>query len=97
MVYFDAKEFGKRLQSARKLRKLTQGELAERVGLSNSQHISRIERGEKVCSIDLLVELAFVLDVSTDYLLTGKQPGVEHIKDELQSVIERLSTIAEGI
>ena len=52
-MYFDAKEFGKRLQDVRKIRGLTQLELSERLGLASKQHISRIERGEKTCSIDL--------------------------------------------
>lgn len=96
-MYFDAKEFGKRLQDVRKIRGLTQLELSERLGLASKQHISRIERGEKTCSIDLLIELSCILRVSTDYLLMGKEPAREHLKNDLLSVISQLTTITKEI
>lgn len=96
-MYFDAKEFGKRLQDVRKIRGLTQLELSERLGLASKQHISRIERGEKTCSIDLLIELSCILHVSTDYLLMGKEPAREHLKNDLLSVISQLTTITKEI
>lgn len=77
-MYFDPKEFGRRLQQMRKVRGMTQLELSERLGLASKQHISRMERGEKTCSIDLLIELSCVLNVSTDYLLMGKEPAKEN-------------------
>ncbi|MCD8146365.1 MAG: helix-turn-helix domain-containing protein [Clostridiales bacterium] len=96
-MYFNAKEFGKRLQSARKMRGLTQVELAERLGLSSSQHISKIERGEKTCSIDLLVELSCVLHVSTEYLLKGVDADREQVKNELQSIVTQLTRITKEL
>ena len=38
-------------------------------GLASKQHVSRMENGERSCSIDLLIELSCILHVSTDYLL----------------------------
>ncbi|MCD8191009.1 MAG: helix-turn-helix domain-containing protein [Clostridiales bacterium] len=96
-MYFNAKEFGKRLQSARKMRGLTQAELAERLGLSSKQHISRIERGEKSCSIDLLVDLSYALHVSTDYLLKGEDPVRERNKSNLLAVAAQITKIADEI
>ncbi len=43
-MYFNQLKFGKRLQECRKLKELTQEELAALVGVEK-QHISRIERG----------------------------------------------------
>jgi transcriptional regulator with XRE-family HTH domain len=37
------------------------------------QHISRIEGGHAVPSLELLVRLSLRLGVSTDYLLTGQE------------------------
>ncbi|MCD8117216.1 MAG: helix-turn-helix transcriptional regulator [Oscillospiraceae bacterium] len=73
-----------RLQSARKMRGITQEELSSRLGLSGKQHISRIERGERSCSIDLLVELSYALHVSTDYLLKGEDPARERNKSNVK-------------
>ncbi|MCD8086245.1 MAG: helix-turn-helix domain-containing protein [Clostridiales bacterium] len=96
-MYFDAVKFGKRIQEVRRERGLTQEELADRLRLSSKQYISRIERGECACSIDLLVELVCALHISADYLLMGKESGCEHIKDDLLSVVGRLAAIANAI
>ena len=45
-MYFDAKEFGKRLHDVRTSRGITQEELAVRLGLASKQHVSRMENGE---------------------------------------------------
>jgi transcriptional regulator with XRE-family HTH domain len=58
--------------------KLTQEELAVELGVTH-QHVSRIEGGHAVPSLELLVRLSRRLGVSTDYLLTGQEtapPGV---------------------
>ena len=39
-MYFDAKEFGKRLHDVRTSRGITQEELAVRLGLTSKQHVS---------------------------------------------------------
>jgi transcriptional regulator with XRE-family HTH domain len=95
-MYFRPVEFGKRLQELRKLNGLTQEELAVRVGVEKL-HISRMERGVAACSIDLLLDLSSALSVSTDYLLTGKNPDKEIIRTQVLSVISQLSIIAQSI
>ena len=96
-MYFDAKEFGKRLHDIRTSRGITQEELAVRLGLASKQHVSRMENGERSCSIDLLIELSCILHVSTDYLLMGSEPSKEEVKNDLLSIISELSTIAKKI
>lgn len=60
---------GERIEELRKVRKITQEELAKRIGISKSQ-LSRIENGEtKTLSSNLLIRLADEFDVSTDYIL----------------------------
>ena len=61
------------------------------------QHVSRMENGERSCSIDLLIELSCILHVSTDYLLMGSEPSKEEVKNDLLSIISELSTIAKKI
>ena len=71
-MYFDVKEFGKRLHDVRTFRGITQEELAVRLGLASKQHVSRMENGERSCSIDLLIEMSCIPHMSsTDYLLMG--------------------------
>ena len=90
-MYFDAKEFGKRLHGVRTSRGITQEELASK------QYVSRMENGERSCSIDLLIELSCILHISTDYLLMGSEPSKEEVKNDLLSIISELSTIAKKI
>ena len=60
---------GERIEELRKVQKITQEELAKRIGISKSQ-LSRIENGEtKTLSSNLLMRLADEFDVSTDYIL----------------------------
>ena len=95
-MYFNQVEFGKRLQECRKLKELTQEELAEMVGVEK-QHISRIGRGITACSIDLLPMLSATLQVSTDYLLMGKSIDKEMTRTQLLSVISQLTLITQGL
>jgi len=62
---------GERIYTLRKQKGLTQERLAELMNVS-IQMISNLERGNKAIKIDNLVMLSRILDVSTDYLLTGK-------------------------
>jgi transcriptional regulator with XRE-family HTH domain len=87
--------FGKRLQSARKALGITQEELAERLHVDRN-HITRMERGIRVCSIDLLVEISVALEVSTDYLLSGVIPNTT-TKQSLLIAIEELNKIAQSL
>ena len=76
---------------------ITQEELAVRLGLASKQHVSRMENGERSCSIDLLIELSCIPRVSTDYLLMGSELSKEKVKNDLLSIISELSTIAKKI
>lgn len=94
-AHFDPFQFGKRLQNTRKLHGITQEELAEKLCVDRN-HITRMERGIRVCSIDLLVEISVALEVSTDYLLTGETGSVA-IKRKLLSVIKQLNQISQSL
>lgn len=56
------------IKSLRNAKKLTQSELAERVGVTNAT-ISAYEVGTRMPSFDVLIKLAQVFRVSTDNLL----------------------------
>lgn len=56
------KLIGERIGKLRKARRLTQSELAEKIGLDNS-HLSRLETGKHYPSLDSLEAMAQALDV----------------------------------
>lgn len=59
---------GKNIRKYRVERKLKQDELAEKAGLS-SNYIGMIERGEKIPSLEALINILNSLDVSADMVL----------------------------
>lgn len=71
LEYYNQHDVGERIKLVRVKAGLTQSELAERIDASVSQ-IYRIENGKSGHTVDKLVEIAQILDVSTDYLLLGK-------------------------
>ena len=86
---FDPVECGKRIQSSRKVKNLTRVQLAEQLNIS-FDHMRLTERGKRACSIDLLVDLSLILEVSLDYLILGKESKADPMKDELNKAIEML-------
>ena len=74
----EAPHFGDRLKALRKSRKLTQGELAARAGISRDT-LSRYERGEVSPTIDALTAIMSALgpDTSADWLLFGAPEDLE--------------------
>ena len=77
------REIGGLIRNYRKAKNLTQDELAERIHVSKD-HISRIERGIRACSLESLIDLAQELHTSTDYLLTGTGPANDFAKEQLR-------------
>ncbi|MBQ3110803.1 MAG: helix-turn-helix transcriptional regulator [Clostridia bacterium] len=65
---FNYVALGERVRKARKQKHITQEQLAELCNLSTA-HIGHIERGTRALSIESLIMLAQVLEVTTDYLL----------------------------
>lgn len=65
---------GRRIRAYRKQCGMTQAALAESVGISTS-FIGHIERGTRITSLETLVGLSNVLEVSLDALVTGADPG----------------------
>ncbi|MBQ7096829.1 MAG: helix-turn-helix transcriptional regulator [Clostridia bacterium] len=85
---FDYKALGERIRKARKEKHLTQEHLAELCDLSTA-HIGHIERGTRTLSIESLITISSVLNVSIDYLLlniSNKQ------KNNVTSIINAVNT-----
>lgn len=60
--------FNKRLRQMRMQRKLTQQNMADKLGISLNAY-QKYEQAERSPSLECLVAIADILDTSTDYLL----------------------------
>ena len=87
----DYAAIGKNIRTIRKLRNLSQEQLAEQIWISTT-HMSHIETGSTKLSLPVLVDIARVLQVGTDELL-ATQPFLEKndILDEVRSIIQSSS------
>jgi transcriptional regulator with XRE-family HTH domain len=85
-----ADSFPERLRRLRRERDWSQGQLAQKIGI-DTQRISKYERGLSSPPLDLLVQIAGVLEVSLDYLLTGKANGATRLKNA--KLIERIEQL----
>ena len=72
MLRINYPRIGRRIQEIRKMRKMSQADLAEYTNMSVS-YISHIETCIKKASLESLVRIANVLGVTVDQLLNGNQ------------------------
>ena len=93
---FNQKLFGQQIQEARMTRGITQEEFAEEIDVSPSYY-QKLERGVRTCSLDILVSIAENLNVSTDYLLTGKRSSTKEIKKALMESSRLLQELADDL
>ncbi len=70
------KELGSRIKGRREKQRLRQADIASALQIS-AQAVSKWERGENAPDISILVELARLLGVSVEWLLTGSAGGVD--------------------
>ena len=83
---------GEKLRSLRTEKKLTQKQVADRIGLAISA-VSSYESGSRYPSYDALIKLARIFHVSTDYLLgmTDKRNiDVTGLSDDEIEVVSQL-------
>lgn len=69
-VKIDFVSVGKRIKKARKLRRMTQDDLASICNCS-SNHLSAIENGVNKPSLEMMMKISVALDKCLDYFLTG--------------------------
>ena len=69
---YDMKESGARIKALRLKKHVTQEKMADDLGVT-IETVSRIERGARGASIDLLSMAAVYLNTTIDYLVNGKE------------------------
>ncbi len=84
---YDDKEFiGKTLQEIRKRAKMTQSELAERVGISD-KHLSKIETGKNLPSLNNFLKMAEVMEFSLDEFGIKSKISENNLKEKLLKAV----------
>lgn len=89
------KDMGQRIMVRRKALRMTQEELAEKLGVS-TQMISNLELGKKAIRPENLVRVCDALELSADFVLTGTntKTAVDAIAEKLvQLTTEELQMV----
>ena len=73
MQYYNKKTVGVRIRQLRKDKCMTQSRMSELLKYTNERPLQRIESGETSCTIEKLMEIAQILDTSTDFILFGSE------------------------
>lgn len=95
--------FGHNLARIRKQNKLSQYDLAEKMGFSRGQ-ISNYEQGSRQPDFETLQKFADFFGVSTDYLLGRSQPELpelnskdeKNIKTDLEKILNNIENPKDG-
>ena len=93
------KEMGQRIMVRRKSLRMTQDELAEKLGVS-TQMISNLELGKKAIRPENLAKVCSVLELSADFNLTGTntKTAVDAVAEKLiQLTAEELQMVNDMI
>lgn len=93
------KRSGAYIQNLRIQNGYSQNELAKAMNISQS-FLSRIEAGQKGCSVDMFIQLSEFFHVSLDALILGMEPDMAleterraHMKADITEVIDRLEQL----
>ena len=89
---------GNKLKNLRKQKRLTQKQVADRIGLAISA-VSSYEARTRYPSYDVLIKLARIYHVSTDYLLgmtDKKELDISGLKDDEVEAISQLVNILKN-
>jgi transcriptional regulator with XRE-family HTH domain len=82
--------FGQLLRAARKSRKMSLADLAEKVDKS-AKYLGRLERGESQASFELIIALADAMSVSPSafFDFDSVQADQKFVKDQLRQLLQQ--------
>lgn len=97
-MYYDPAASGKRIQTLRKDREMTQEQLAVELNISD-RYMRNLEKGQKVPSVDLFVELRERFDSSLDYIVLGVSASEreQELQDQLDLLRKELKEMQKRI
>ena len=88
MKNIDYAAMGGRIRNARQAAGLSQSELAERCCQSIS-FLGHIERGTRKMSLETLVAICDILNLSADYLLQDELPGSDAVIGNIIAAVKK--------
>lgn len=93
---FSKKEVGERIRALRQARAMTQIDLAEALGITQS-NLSAIERGARGLTVHQVVKLARALRVTTDEILSPTKGAAKSGRDVMEDrrFLRRLQKVGE--
>ena len=93
----DRLAFADRITKLRVNKGLSQQQLAQQLGVKRSV-VSYYESGDRLPSLDVLMEMSRVFNVGTDYLLRGKDASrIIHVSDLTESDIDVVMTVVNAL
>ena len=98
VMYYDPAATGERIQNLRRDREVTQEQLAIDLNISD-RYMRNLEKGEKVPSVDLFVELRERFGSSLDYIVLGVSASQreQELQDQLQMLRKELKEMQRRI
>ena len=87
---------GERLKALRTAKKMSQKELAERIGIAKSV-ISFYESGDRFPSYDVLITIARIFNVTTDYLLDVERERTVNVSGLSEEDIAAVTTVIDAL
>lgn len=88
--------FGRKLKELRTGQKMTQQQLADRIGVAKSV-VSYYESGDRYPSYDVLIRIAHIFHTSTDYLLDFEKERVIDVTGLSKEDIAVVRTVADAL
>jgi len=87
---------GEKLKALRTAKKMSQKELAERIGIAKSV-ISFYESGDRFPSYDVLIKIARIFNVTTDYLLDVERERTVNVSGLSEEDIAAVTTVIDAL
>lgn len=87
---------GEKLKALRTAKKMSQKDLAERIGIAKSV-ISFYESGDRFPSNDVLVKIARIFNVTTDYLLDVERERTVNVSGLSDEDIAAVTTVIDAL
>ncbi|MGN0180197.1 MAG: helix-turn-helix domain-containing protein [Monoglobaceae bacterium] len=87
---------GEKIKALRTAKKMSQKELAERIGIAKSV-ISFYESGDRFPSYDVLIKIARIFNVTTDYLLDVERERTVNVSGLSEEDIAAVTTVIDAL
>ena len=88
--------FSKKLKTLRTAKKMSQKDLADKVGVAKSV-VSFYESGDRFPSYDVLIRISRIFNVTTDYLLGIERERTLDVSELSEDDISVVNTVIEAL